>query len=140
MDSGFIFVHQHKIAISDNRITSVTEQDVSFNYKEYRQKGIQKSMTLSNKEFVRRFSKHFLPKRFVRIRHYGFLSSNWKREKLKVLQKKMGVKIEKIQPKGTLLHRCPHCKTGTLITLFTFDGRGPPKDYLSVLPSNSLNN
>jgi len=55
-------------------------------------------------------------------------------------KQEMGVKIEEIQPKGTFLHRCPHCKTGTLITLLTFDGRGPPKDYFSVLPSNSLNN
>jgi integrase len=36
--------------------------------------------------------------------------------------------------------RLGNCKTGTLITLLTFDGRGPPKNYFSVLPSNSLNN
>ena len=43
-------------------------------------------MTISHLEFVRRFVLHILPKKFVRIRHFGFLSSTWKREKLKNLQ------------------------------------------------------
>ena len=38
-------------------------------------------MSLSHAEFIRRFAQHILPKRFVRIRHYGFLSSTWKRLK-----------------------------------------------------------
>lgn len=132
--------YTHKIAISDNRITSVTEQDVSFNYKDYRQNGVHKSMTVSNKEFVRRFAKHILPKRFIRIRHFGFLSSTWKREKLKALQQALWFQSEDLKPKGSLLHRCPHCKEGTLMTLLVFDGRGPPKNYLSVLSPICLNN
>ena len=32
-------------------------------------------MTLSAEEFIRRFLMHVLPKRFVRIRHYGLLAS-----------------------------------------------------------------
>ncbi len=32
-------------------------------------------MTLSAEEFLRRFLLHVLPKRFVRIRHYGLLAS-----------------------------------------------------------------
>jgi hypothetical protein len=43
-------------------------------------------MVLSHEEFIRRFAMHILPKRFVKIRHYGFLSSTWKRIKLKNLQ------------------------------------------------------
>jgi len=32
------------------------------------------------------------------------------------------------------LHRCcPSCKKETLITLFTFDSRGPPKDYKKII-------
>ncbi|MEZ5046576.1 MAG: transposase [Chitinophagaceae bacterium] len=45
--------------------------------------GSKKEMTLTLKEFTRRFAQHILPHRFVRIRHYGFLSSTWKRQKLK---------------------------------------------------------
>jgi hypothetical protein len=50
-------------------------------------------MTLTHQEFIRRFALHILPKRFVKIRHYGFLSSTWKREKLKILQEKLQVKV-----------------------------------------------
>ncbi len=57
-------------------------------------KGLRKQMTLSHEEFIRRFTLHILPKRFAKIRHYGFLSSTWKRIKLKKLQQKFG-----IQPK-----------------------------------------
>jgi len=132
--------YTHKIAISDHRIKIVKDQTVTFEYKDYRQNGIKKHMTLTQKEFVRRFAQHILPKRFVRIRHYGFLSSTWKRGKLKVLQNSMEVKKDVIETKGLYLHRCPLCKTGKLITICTFDSRGPPQEYHSGLLSISLNN
>jgi hypothetical protein len=37
-------------------------------------------MTLTHQEFIRRFALHILPKRFVKIRHYGF-EQHLKREK-----------------------------------------------------------
>lgn len=129
--------YTHKIAISNHRIQKVDQQEVTFNYKDYRQKGITKSMTLSLDEFTRRFAQHILPKGFVRIRHFGFLSSTWKRGKLKNLQQEMGVNLENLAPVGNYLKSCPYCKTGKLITLFAFDQRGPPQAYLSVLPSIS---
>ena len=39
-------------------------------------------MTLSAGEFIRRFLMHVLPSHFVKIRHYGFLSSRGKQVKL----------------------------------------------------------
>ncbi len=59
------------MAISNHRIKEVTDQQVRFEYKDYRKGGAKKEMTLSSQEFIRRFSLHILPKRFVRIRHYG---------------------------------------------------------------------
>lgn len=58
-------------------------------------------MTLSLGEFTRRFALHILPKNFVKIRHYGFLSSTWKRNKLPALQAKLQAKPiqTKIKPK-----------------------------------------
>ena len=91
--------YSHKIAISNNRLKEIDTDSVTFSYKDYRQQGTKKLMKLSHAEFIRRFSLHILPKRFVKIRHYGYLSSSWKREKLKRLQKQLGivpkVKIEK---------------------------------------------
>jgi hypothetical protein len=120
--------YTHKIAISNQRIQSVSQSGVIFQYKDYKDKGIKKEMQLSLQEFVRRFAMHILPHRFVRIRHYGFLSSTWKRKKLKDLQKQLDVQIP-IKEVKTLLHKCPTCKTGTMITIEVFGKRGPPAKY-----------
>ena len=98
---------------------------------DYRKNGRKGVMTLQNKEFIRRFALHILPHAFVRIRHYGILSGTWKRERLPKLQRQLGVKLQSPNPqKETLLHRCPHCKTGTLVTIMTFSGRDPPEGSL----------
>jgi Putative transposase len=89
-------------------------------------------MTLTHGEFIRRFALHILPKRFVKIRHYGFLSSNWKRKKLKVLQEKLTMQIVNKIPKTPYLPKCSCCKTGTLKTIEVFDKRGPPTFYLGT--------
>ena len=121
--------YTHKVAISNHRIMHADEATVSFSYKDYREGSTQKQMTLSNAEFVRRFAQHILPPRFVRFRHYGILSSTWKRGRLQALQASLYVQ-RKQQPLNTLLRKCPCCKTGTLITIEAFGNRGPPHKYL----------
>lgn len=121
--------YTHKVAISNSRIQTVTTSEVTFNYKDYKDAGITKQMSLTNAEFTRRFAQHILPKRFVRIRHYGILSSSWKRGKLQGLQANLKVERSAHEPK-TMLRKCPCCKTGTLITIDVFGKRGPPKKYL----------
>ncbi len=121
--------YTHKVAISNHRIQTVTGNHVSFSYKDYKQGGSVKLMTLTNQEFTRRFAQHILPHRFVRIRHYGILSSTWKRGKLQALQTSLKV-IRMAAPVKTLLRKCPCCKTGSLITIEVFGKRGPPKQYL----------
>lgn len=121
--------YTHKVAISNHRIKSVSDSEVIFSYKDYKNDGQAKEMKLSNTEFTRRFAKHILPKRFVRIRHYGILSSSWKRGRLQNLQDALQIKRIAV-PTKTLLHKCPCCKTGTLITIEIFGQRGPPEKYL----------
>ena len=122
--------YTHKIAISNNRIISIDAQNVTFAYKDYKQNGIKKQMTLTHGEFIRRFAMHILPKRFVKIRHYGFLSSTWKRQKLKLLQEKLKVKVLEKAEKKVFMPKCPCCKTGNLHRILVFDQRGPPDWYL----------
>lgn len=127
--------YTHKIAISNGRIRGIDDKTVTFDYKDYRQKGIKKQMTLSHEEFIRRFTLHILPKRFVKIRHYGFLSSTWKRIKLKKLQQKLGIQPkEKPLPKP-FQPKCSCCKTGNLVTIAMFDLRGPPQWFLEMSQS-----
>jgi len=90
---------------------------------------------------------HILPKRFtssvrpsgsgVKIRHYGFLSSTWKRQKLKLLQEKLEVKVLEKAEKKSFLPKCPCCKTGNLHRIAVFDQRGPPPWYLGTSQSLS---
>jgi hypothetical protein len=66
------------------------------------------------------------------------LSSSWKKEKLPLLQLQLRDKnlayIVTFATQEKSLHRCcPSCKKKTLITLFTFDSRGPPKDYKKII-------
>ena len=124
--------YTHKIAISNHRLQCIDNQNVTFSYKDYRQNGIKKLMTLTHHEFIRRFALHILPKRFVKIRHYGFLSSTWKRQKLKALQATLKVVSIAKNAKATKTRKCGCCKTGNLLTILVFDDRGPPAHYIGI--------
>jgi hypothetical protein len=126
--------YTHKVAISNHRIEKVTDEKTFFQYKDYKDGGKKKPMELTNKEFVRRFSMHILPERFIRIRHYGILSSTWKRKKLPALRQQLKVRPI-VKELKTHLRKCPCCKTGNLITIETFDKRGPPAKYLMATPN-----
>ena len=71
--------YTHKIAISNHRIKNISDGKVTFSYKDYgTAAAVTKEMTLDALEFIRRFAMHILPKGFVRIRHYGIVSSTSK--------------------------------------------------------------
>lgn len=125
--------YTHKIAISNSRIVAVHNGQVSFRAKDYRHKGKKVVLQLSEKEFIRRFALHILPKGFTRIRHYGILSSTCKKNcKLLIDQQLGSVDLPNIKKKAA--HRiCPFCKIGTLITISVFDERGPPTQWKSLL-------
>ncbi|UWG96231.1 transposase [Dehalobacter sp. DCM] len=67
--------YTHRVAISNSRITGFNGRSVSFSWKDYKDKAKSKVMTLNVAEFTRRFLQHVLPDGFVKIRHYGLLSS-----------------------------------------------------------------
>lgn len=120
--------YTHKIAISNSRILSLQNGKVRFRYKDYRDESKNKVMELEAGEIVRRFAQHILPKGFVRIRHYGILSSTWKRGKLSELQENMNF-VPEVKPIATKKGQCPCCKQYTLQILCEFDSRGPPLSW-----------
>ena len=67
--------YTHRVAISNHRLVDVTDDTVSFRWKDYRHGSQVRTLTLDADEFLRRFLLHVLPKRFVRIRYFGFLAS-----------------------------------------------------------------
>ena len=84
--------YTHRIAVSNHRIKKITETGVTFSVKDYKEHGSWKDITIPGKEFIRRFLMHVPPKRFVRIRHYGLLSSRKKREKITLCRNILGCK------------------------------------------------
>jgi hypothetical protein len=65
-----------RIAMSNRRIRRVDQEreTVSFEWKDYRQAGRTREMTLGGAEFIRRFSRHLVPKGLRRIRYFGLLT------------------------------------------------------------------
>lgn len=129
--------YTHKIAISNHRIISFTDGKVCFRYKDYRHESKTKTMTLHATEFIRRFALHVLPKGFVRIRHYGILSSSRKQKTLPAIHYQLGSVYRKeswkdwkqicVQHLDYNPDCCPVCKKQTMITILVFDKRGPPE-------------
>lgn len=70
-DAVFAYLgrYTHRIGLSNRRILAVDERGVTFRTRH------QKQVTLPAPLFLRRLLRHVLPDRFVRIRHYGLLSS-----------------------------------------------------------------
>jgi hypothetical protein len=67
--------YTHRVAISNHRLVNVTDETVSFRWKDYRHGSQMRTLMLDVDEFLRRFLQHVLPKHFVRIRYFGFLAS-----------------------------------------------------------------
>ncbi|OUN67744.1 IS91 family transposase, partial [Drancourtella sp. An57] len=77
--------YTHRIAISNNRILSVSETEVTFSARGKKPGEPKRQITLSHKEFIRRFLMHVLPSGFQKIRYYGFLNNRMKSRNLKLI-------------------------------------------------------
>jgi hypothetical protein len=74
--------YTNRVALSNDRILSIQDGNVTFSWKDYREGHQRKTMTLPAVEFIRRFLLHVVPDRFVRIRHFGLLANRHRRENL----------------------------------------------------------
>ena len=92
--------YSHKIAISNHRILKIESDKVHFSYKDYRVGGEKKVIVLTQQEFIRRFALHILPSSFMRIRHYGILSSGHKKRYLAAARRSLKAQ-GKVLPKPT---------------------------------------
>jgi hypothetical protein len=83
--------YTHKVAIGNNRIKGYSNGKVTFEYKDYKdrnEKGVaqKKLMTLTEKEFIRRYLLHVLPEGFRKLRYGGIFASNKKKESLAIIK------------------------------------------------------
>jgi hypothetical protein len=120
--------YTHRVALSNQRLLSFHDEQVTFQYKDYGSNDPQRSrqMTLSADEFTRRFLLHVIPAGFQRIRHYGLLTNRYRAENLVRCRELL------VGPRSDLLPtsprmaamlarivepaaRCPRCKAGIMI-------------------------
>lgn len=73
-----------RTAIQDARLLSVTNQTVTFRWKDRAQQNRSRSLTLPGIEFVRRYLRHVLPRGLRSVRYYGFCHPTAKASRLRV--------------------------------------------------------
>jgi hypothetical protein len=71
----YLGCYTHRVAISNHRLIAFENDQVTFRWRDSAHNNKQRLMTLHVTEFLNRFLLHVLPPRFVRIRHFGFLST-----------------------------------------------------------------
>ena len=115
--------YTHRVAISNNRIVSLEDGQVTFTYKN-RDKQITDTITLNSTEFIRRFLLHVIPKRFVRIRTYGFMGNRDKESKLKKCRELLGLLSELPEKIDRSIHELMLELTGRDIAECRICGKG----------------
>ena len=108
--------YTHRVAISNQRLVSFKQGQVTFRWRDSAHGNRQRLLTLDLYEFLRRFLLHVLPSGFHRIRYWGFLT-NSKRGELLPLCRRL---IARVNPSRTISYsadepahgsgrRCPRC-------------------------------
>jgi Zn-finger nucleic acid-binding protein len=113
--------YTHRVAIANSRLVELADGKVSFTWKDYRDDGKTKIMTLGADEFIRRFLQHTIPDGFHRIRHFGFLANGHRTAKLALCRQLLAVPPPPPPPPapdyreryrqltGVSLDTCPDC-------------------------------
>ena len=124
--------YTHRVAITNQRILNISGGKVKFIAKDYRDGAVKKPVTLDGVEFLRRFTLHILPTRFVKIRRYGIYNHtvirNLDLQFVPEEKPDIDTLIKKKAPKETFLQRferltgvnpcrCPVCKTGRMVII-----------------------
>jgi hypothetical protein len=125
--------YTHRVAISNNRLLDIDNDQIRFRWKDYRQSDQIKTMTLSAGEFIRRFLLHVLPNGFRRIRYYGFLGNRHREERLALCRRLLGMQVAEPDTAGSSLEtdyldryedltgrslrQCPQCGRGSMVVV-----------------------
>ena len=115
--------YTHRVAISNHRLLAFDQERVTFRWKDYAHGGKQGQMTLTATEFLRRFFLHVLPKGFVRIRHFGFLSNRFRASRLALGRRLLAcsvsteqeVRTYDVRSESSYLWHCPRCGASMIV-------------------------
>lgn len=99
---AYLARYTHRVAIGNSRLVELTDERVSFRWKDYRTNGRSKGkvMTLAAGEFMRRFLMHVLPDGFHRVRHYGLFANGRRVENLALCRERLDVSMRSTDSGG----------------------------------------
>ena len=104
----YLAPYVYRVAITNNRIENLENGKVSFRFRNSDTEQWE-TATVPALEFIQRFLQHALPKNFVKIRYYGFLSAN-RRNLLAVAKYLLGnIRMSEITPTVDGHYICPRC-------------------------------
>ena len=120
--------YAHRLAISNDRLLSLQDGQVTFRWTDHAQDNAPRLATLDAATFIRRFLLHVLPRRFVRIRHYGFLANAVRRTLLPTVRTLLGQPAPVPRARepwealllrltGKDVTRCPRCGAGRFLVV-----------------------
>jgi hypothetical protein len=83
--------YTHRVAISNHRLLALRDGKVRFLIRDYNAGGKKKVLALNAVEFIRRFLLHVLPRKFIRIRHYGLMAARNIHKKFLIARRLLGL-------------------------------------------------
>jgi len=108
--------YTHRVAISNHRLVSFADSQVTFRWRDSADGNKQKLLPLSVNEFLTRFLLHILPQGFVRIRNFGFLANRRRSTLLPLCFQLLGTTPQPPAEEHSSsiedaaeLYCCPHC-------------------------------
>jgi hypothetical protein len=104
--------YTHRVAISNHRLQTFDGARVTFRWKDYAHGNKQRLMTLTAGDFLGRFTQHILPRGFVRIRQFGFLSNTQRTRLLSIARHCLTTGAPPGNPIAapeTTTWKCPSC-------------------------------
>ena len=108
----YLGAYTHRVAISNTRLIALEDGNVRFRWRDSADGNRKRIMTLAVHEFLRRFLLHLLPRGFVRIRHFGFLTNRRRSHMLPLCRRVLGAAprppASRVEAKQSLW-TCPHC-------------------------------
>lgn len=112
-----------RIAIANSRLEQVTDDDVTFRYRDTRTQEVRR-VTLPGVEFLQRFLQHVLPRGCAKVRYYGLWSAAHRADRTCARALLTALTLIAAPPSEPArasslgdLPRCPHCRVGTLIVI-----------------------
>ena len=121
--------YTHRVAISNHRLRSLENGQVSFEWKDYKHRARTRLMTLDAVEFLRRFLLHVLPTGLVRIRQFGFLANRVRAHKLQLCRTLLATRFpvcgDPAASVSTDSQTCPHCQLGRMIVIELLGSASP---------------